>query len=62
MLVVTDLEDIFLPSPDDLLANLFECRAVIDTLLSNITDMFKNTANPTNVLGSALQAAQKLMV
>jgi protein transport protein SEC24 len=33
MLVVTDVEDVFLPLPDDMLVNLKDSRAVVDTLL-----------------------------
>ena len=33
MLVVSDIEDVFLPLPDDMLVNLKESRSVVDTLL-----------------------------
>lgn len=36
MLVVPDLSDPFLPVPEDLLVNLSESRAVVDTLLENL--------------------------
>lgn len=60
-LVVSDLEDPFLPVPNGLLVNLTECRESIDLLLSNIGDMFASNVNSGNALGSALKAANKLI-
>jgi protein transport protein SEC24 len=37
MLVVTDIDDIFLPLPDDLLVNLADSRTVIETLLNKFS-------------------------
>ncbi|CAH1759678.1 6947_t:CDS:10 [Entrophospora sp. SA101] len=61
MLVVSDLEDIFLPRPDDLLVNLKESRTVVEALLSRLGDTFKDTQIVNNALGSALLAAYKLI-
>ncbi|TPX31402.1 hypothetical protein SmJEL517_g05242 [Synchytrium microbalum] len=61
MLVVSDLEDVFLPQPEDLLVNLSECRQTIETLLKRIPDMFASTQNVQSALGPALQAAYKLV-
>ncbi|KND02225.1 uncharacterized protein SPPG_02707 [Spizellomyces punctatus DAOM BR117] len=61
MLVVSDLDDTFLPMPYDLLVSLTESRSVIEMLLQRIGDMFKNTQNVGNVLGRALQAAHKMI-
>ncbi|CAG8709270.1 14480_t:CDS:10, partial [Acaulospora morrowiae] len=61
MLVVSDLEDVFLPQPDDLLVNLTEARSVIESLLSRLGDMFKDTQTVGNSLGSALLAGFKLI-
>ena len=36
MLVVTDIQDVFLPLPDDLLVNLQESKQVIETLLNKL--------------------------
>ncbi|KAJ1940163.1 COPII subunit, partial [Linderina macrospora] len=41
-LVVGDLDDVFLPSPSDLLLNLDECRQGIENLLSRLGSMFKD--------------------
>ena len=61
MLVVSDLEDVFLPQPEDLLVNLTECRKIIETLLKRIPEMFSSTQKVQNALGPALQAAFKLV-
>ncbi|CAN0314701.1 unnamed protein product [Ectocarpus fasciculatus] len=39
MLVVPDLDEPFLPVPDDLLVNLSESRSVVDTLLDNLAQV-----------------------
>ena len=62
MLVVSDLDDVFLPRPDDLLVNLFEARDALESLLRRLGDMFKNTQVVGNALGPALLAAYKLIV
>ncbi|KAF9093142.1 COPII subunit [Mortierella sp. AD031] len=61
MLVVSDLEDPFLPQPEDLLCNLSECRSTLEALLNRMNDMFKDTQNVGNALGPALQSAYKLV-
>ncbi|KAJ2598075.1 COPII subunit [Coemansia sp. RSA 1721] len=60
-LVVSDLEDVFLPSPTDLLLNLYECREGIEQLLSRMEGMFKANHAVGNALPCAIQAAQKLL-
>ncbi|KAG9294277.1 hypothetical protein G9A89_021636 [Geosiphon pyriformis] len=61
MLVVSDIEDVFLPQPDDLLVNLTEARTVIESLLGRLGDMFKDTQRVGCALGSALLAGFKLI-
>lgn len=39
MLVVPELSDSFLPVPEDLLVNLSESRAVVDTLIENLAQV-----------------------
>lgn len=60
MLVVSDLDDVYLPKPNDILVNLTECRAGIETLLTRISDMFKDNSVAGSALGAGLQAAYKL--
>ncbi|KAI8339362.1 Sec23/Sec24 trunk domain-containing protein [Chlamydoabsidia padenii] len=61
MLVVADLEDVFLPQPEGLFANLTRSMEGIKTLLEKLPDMFKDTVNVNNALGPALQAAFKML-
>ena len=61
MLVVSDLEDVFLPKPNDLLVNLTECRAGVEALLGKLGDMFKDSHVTGSALGAGLQAAYKLI-
>lgn len=61
MLVVSDLTDVFLPKPVDLLVNLTESRPAIENLLGKLSDMFQETHVVGNALGSALQAAHELI-
>ncbi|OLL24308.1 Protein transport protein sec24 [Neolecta irregularis DAH-3] len=61
MLIVSDLEDVQLPRPDDLLVGLHECRAGIENLLTHFNEMFQHTQNGSNCMGSALEAAHKMI-
>lgn len=61
MLVVTDIEDIFLPLPDDLLVNLSDSREVVETLLTKLPSIFQSTNNVESVLGVALKAAYNVV-
>lgn len=58
MLVVSDLKELFVPLPDNLLVNLQESRSVVDAFLDNLPDMFaKNPVVSQSCLGPALKAA-----
>ncbi|KAI9081028.1 hypothetical protein K1719_037008 [Acacia pycnantha] len=61
MLVVSDLDDIFVPLPDDLLVNLSESRSVVETFLDSLPSMFQNNANIESAFGPALKAAFMVM-
>ncbi len=61
MLVVGDLDDVFVPKPDDLLVNLSESRKAVEGFLTRVADMFKATTITSNALGAGLQAAYKLL-
>ena len=50
----------FLPSPSDLLVNLNECKNLVEQLLNELPNMFKDTYQTDSALGAALQAAFKL--
>jgi protein transport protein SEC24 len=61
MLVVSDLDEPFLPTPEDLLVNLSECRANIESFLSKLQGMFANTTVNSSAMGSALRAGHTLV-
>ncbi|KAL9624312.1 MAG: hypothetical protein Q9160_001559 [Pyrenula sp. 1 TL-2023] len=61
MLVVSDLDEPFLPTPGDLLVTLSECRENIENFLDKLQEMFQNTQNGASCMGSALRAGHKLI-
>ena len=62
MLVVSDLKELFVPLPDNLLVNLQESRSVVDAFLDNLPEMFsKNPVVSQSCLGPALKAAFTVM-
>ncbi|KAI9791483.1 MAG: COPII subunit [Peltula sp. TS41687] len=61
MLVVGDLDDPFLPTPEDLVVTLSACRENIEEFLGKLQEMFQNTQNGGSCLGPALRAAHKLI-
>lgn len=62
MLVVSDIDDVFLPKPTDLLINLTEGRQALEALLGRLSDMFQDNHTVGSALGPALQAGFQLMV
>lgn len=61
MLVVSDLDEPFLPVPHDLLVPLTESRQSIEKFLQRLPDMFQNNQNNGSCMGSALRAGHKLI-
>jgi len=62
MLVVSSLKELFVPLPDCLLVNLTDSRAVIDSFLDSLPEMFiKNPVPGLSCLGPALKAAFTVM-
>ncbi|CAL5353728.1 unnamed protein product [Camellia sinensis] len=61
MMVVSDLDDIFVPLPDDLLVNLSESRTVVDAFLDSLSSMFQDNVNVESAFGPALKAAFMVM-
>ncbi|KAI9389475.1 hypothetical protein POPTR_008G049700v4 [Populus trichocarpa] len=61
MMVVTDLDDIFVPLPDDLLVNLSESRLVVEAFLDSLPSMFQDNMNMESALGPAVKAAFMVM-
>jgi len=61
MMVVSDLDDVFLPLPDDMLVNLSESRGVVDALLETLPSLVSQTTSVESAFGPALQAAYMIM-
>ncbi|KAM9289388.1 protein transport protein Sec24A isoform 2-T4 [Morus bassanus] len=61
MLIVSDIEDVFIPMPENLLVNLNESKELIQDLLKALPQMFTKSLETQSALGPALQAAFKLM-
>jgi protein transport protein SEC24 len=62
MLVVSDLAELFVPLPDNLLVNLHESRSVVESFLDSLPEMFaKNPVVSQSCLGPALKAAFTVM-
>nr|NVI77969.1 Sec24AB ortholog [Cucujiformia] len=60
-MTVLDIDDIFLPSPDNLLVNLKDRLELIRDLLNQLPTRYDNVYDNNSALGSALQAAHKMM-
>ncbi|KAI7855420.1 hypothetical protein BDC45DRAFT_439062 [Circinella umbellata] len=62
MLVVGDLSDIYLPrAPSDLLVDLADAKSMVQDLLERMKTMHNESQMVNNCLGTALQAARKLL-
>jgi protein transport protein SEC24 len=61
MLVVSDMEEVFIPSPEGLLVNLHEAREMVIEFLQKLPVWFEKNMQTGSALGPALQAAYKLM-
>merc|ERR1711988_935592 len=57
MLVVSDLEDLFLPLPDDILVPITESQSAIMNLLDQLPSMFGETKINESCMGSAVKGA-----
>lgn len=60
-LVVSDLDEPFLPVPHDLLVPLSESRQSIEKFLTKLPEMFQNNQSNGSCMGSALRAGHKLI-
>ncbi|KAH7029407.1 protein transport protein SEC24 [Microdochium trichocladiopsis] len=61
MLVVSDLDEPFLPVPQDLVVPLTESRNSIENFLTKLPEMFQNNQDNGSCMGSALRAGHKLI-
>ncbi|GBG28457.1 Protein transport protein SEC24 [Hondaea fermentalgiana] len=62
MFVVSDLDELFLPCPEDLLVNLADSREVVDMLLDSLPRIHSKSQTHDIASGSAIQAAYRVMV
>ncbi|KAL3877465.1 hypothetical protein ACJMK2_035167 [Sinanodonta woodiana] len=61
MLTVSDVDDVFIPCPDNLLVNLVESKELVIDLLNQLPTMFEGNMETSSALGATLQVAFKLM-
>jgi protein transport protein SEC24 len=61
MLIVSDIHDVIIPLPDDLLVNLQESRSVVDSFLEALPTMFKSNTMSQSCTGPALMAAKRVI-
>ncbi|XP_004629423.1 protein transport protein Sec24A isoform X3 [Octodon degus] len=61
MLIISDIDDVFIPMPENLLVNLHESKELVQGLLKTLPQMFTTSLETQSALGPALQAAFKLM-
>ena len=57
-LTVCDVDDVFLPSPTDILVNLEENIGLVRQLLEALPQMFATSYSTESALGAALQVYQ----
>lgn len=61
MMVVSDIEDVFVPLVDGFLVSPQEARSVVDSLLEQIPTMFGETRETETVLGPVIQAGMEAL-
>ena len=61
-MIMLDIDDVFLPCPENLIVNLKEREELVRDLLAQLPTKFQGTHDTNSALGAALQAAYKLML
>jgi protein transport protein SEC24 len=61
MLIYPDIDDVILPLPEFLMINLTENKETIQTFLQDLPNLFNNSNDTENALGTALTVAFKLL-
>ncbi|KAJ3306763.1 COPII subunit [Kappamyces sp. JEL0829] len=61
MLVVSDLDEPFMPIPYDLLVSLTESRAAIESFLLKLPSLFGSNQQTLSAMGKALKCAEKMI-
>lgn len=62
MMVVSDVEEMFIPLSDGLFVNPQESRTVIEDLLDNLPNLFSNNKVPKGVFMPVIQGALMALV
>lgn len=62
MMVIADLDELFIPIPDELLVNLSDSREIIETLLDSLPTIHQHARSAETAMGPAIRVAFKLMV
>ncbi|XP_011648058.1 protein transport protein Sec24A isoform X2 [Pogonomyrmex barbatus] len=60
-MIMLDIDDVFLPCPENLIVNLKEREELVRDLLAQIPTKFCGSHDTNNALGAGLQAALKLL-
>ncbi|KZC04482.1 Protein transport protein Sec24B, partial [Dufourea novaeangliae] len=60
-MIMLDIDDVFLPCPENLIVNLKEREELVRDLLAQLPTKFQGTHDTNSALGAGLQAAYKLM-
>ena len=60
MLVVTDIEQVYLPQPEDLVVELQDSLELVTTLLDSLPSLFSKSQTVDNCFVAALQAANMM--
>lgn len=61
-MVVADLDELFIPIPDELLVNLSDSREQVEMLLETLPAIHQNSRTSETAVGAAIRVAFKLMV
>eukprot|EP00040_Diaphanoeca_grandis_P034644 m.215931 g.215931 ORF g.215931 m.215931 type:complete len:998 (-) comp33197_c0_seq1:96-3089(-) len=61
MMVVPDIEELFLPCPNDLVVNLEDSMDLVKQLLESLPTLFAKSQSVVSCLGEALKAARMLI-
>jgi len=61
MMIYTDIEDVTLPLPENLMVNLYENREKVKSFLETLPETFQNAYETDSALGVALTAAHKML-
>lgn len=62
MMVVADLDELFIPIPDELLVNLSDSREQVEMLLETLPTIHQSSRTSETAVGAAIRVAFKLMV